>query len=103
MQCIIVTKVTTEDNPDEVMKRIEERRFLQQLQWVWTLFQRLSTTKRTRIEQRSWVFKERFKRKFCEVMREINLKLEDFATEETKVERSVSSSIDAVHSENTRD
>ena len=39
--------------------------------------------KRTRKEQRSRVFEERFKRIFCEVMNENNLKLEDFAVEET--------------------
>ena len=37
--------------------------------------------KRTRKEQISQVFKETFKRIFCEVMEENNWKLEDFAIE----------------------
>ena len=49
--------------------------------------------KRTRKEQRSWVFKEDVERIFWEVMKENNWKPEDFASEETKEERSVSSSI----------
>ena len=58
--------------------------------------------KRMRKEQRSWVFEETAKRIFGEVMKENNLKLEDFAAEETKEELSVSSSIDVVHSENVK-
>ena len=45
MQWIIVTKVTTKDNQDELQKRTEERRLLLQLQPAWTLFQGLPATK----------------------------------------------------------
>ena len=58
--------------------------------------------KRSRKEQRSWVFEERFKRIFCEVMNRNNLKSGDFAAEETKDERSVSSSINVVCSKNRK-
>ena len=56
--------------------------------------------KRTRKGQISWVFEEWCKRIFCEILKENNLKPEDFAVEETKEERSISSSINVVHSEN---
>ena len=52
-----------------------------------------------RKEQRSWGFEEKIKRIFWKVMKKNNGKPEDFAAEETKEERSVSSSINVVHSE----
>ena len=55
--------------------------------------------KRTRKEQRSWVIEDEFKRIFWKAMKENNWKPENFAAKETKEERSVSSSIDGVHSE----
>ena len=66
---------------------------LLKLQKVQTLFHRLPATKEDEKEQRSWVFKEDVERIFWEVMKENNWKPEDFAAEETKDERSVSSSI----------
>ena len=56
------------------------------LQQVRTLFQRLRLPKRTRKEQRFWVFKEDVERIFWEGMKENNWKLEDFAAEKTKEE-----------------
>ena len=52
----------------------------------------------TRKEQRSQAFEETVKRIFWEN----NWKLEDFAAEETIDERSVSSSIDVIHSDNVK-
>ena len=46
--------------------------------------------KRTRKEQRSQGFKEKFKRIFWMIMKENNWKPKDFAAEESKEERSVS-------------
>ena len=50
--------------------------------------------KRMRKEQRSQLLEEDVERIFWEVMKENNWKLKDFAAEETKEERYVSSSID---------
>ena len=58
--------------------------------------------KRKRKEQRSCVVEVKFKRIFWNVMKEKNWKPEAFAAKETKEERSVSSSIDGVHSENVK-
>ena len=58
--------------------------------------------KRTRKEQRLQVFEKDVERIFWEVMTKNNWKPEDFAAEEIKEERSVSSSINVVHSENVK-
>ena len=55
-----------------------------------------------RKKQRSQVFVETVKRIFWEVMEENNWKMKDFSVEETKDERSISSSIDVVHRENMK-
>ena len=58
--------------------------------------------KRTRKEERSRVFKEDVERIFWEEKKENNWKPKDFSAEETKEEHSVSSSINAVHTENVK-
>ena len=58
--------------------------------------------KRTRKEQGAWGVEDEFERIFWKVIKENNWKPEDFATNETKEEQSVSSSIDGVHSENVK-
>ena len=55
-----------------------------------------------RKEKESRGVQDEFKRIFWKVIKENNWKPEDFATNETKEEQSVSSSIDGVHSENVK-
>ena len=55
-----------------------------------------------RKEQGSWGVENEFKSIFWKVMQKNNWNPEDFATKETKEERSVSSSIDGIHSENVK-
>ena len=58
--------------------------------------------KRTRREQRSWRFKDEVKSIFWKVMQKNNGKPKDFEAKETKEERSISSSINGVLSENVK-
>ena len=69
---------------------------------MWTLFQRLPTTKEDEKISKISGVEDEFKRIFWNEMKENNWKPEDFAAKKTKEKPSIFSSIDGVHSENVK-